>query len=95
MSKNKGFSNTSAQRYSLALYELSNEANSIVDIEKHSLAILNLIEKNKDFNIEEINGRVSWREPYKTKFKNIISKYLLKMSSKERYIFLNKMSNIV
>ncbi|MEK9787159.1 MAG: F0F1 ATP synthase subunit delta, partial [Candidatus Pelagibacter sp.] len=50
MSKNKGFSNTSAQRYSLALYELSNEANSIVDIEKHSLAILNLIEKNKDFN---------------------------------------------
>ena len=50
MSKNKGFSNTSAQRYSLALYELSREANSLVDIEKYSSAILNLIEKNKDFN---------------------------------------------
>ena len=50
MSKNKGFSNTSAQRYSLALYELSSEANSLVDIEKHSSAILRLIEKNKDFN---------------------------------------------
>jgi hypothetical protein len=45
--------------------------------------------------INEINGRVSWREPYKTKFKNIISKYLFKMSVKERYVFLNKMSNIV
>ena len=50
MSKNKGFSNTSAQRYSLALYELSSEANSLEDIEKHSSAILRLIEKNKDFN---------------------------------------------
>ena len=50
MSKNKGFSNTSAQRYSLALYELSSEANSLADIEKHSSAILRLIEKNTDFN---------------------------------------------
>ena len=50
MSKNKGFSNTSTQRYSLALYELSSEANSLIDIEKHSSAILNLIEKNNDFN---------------------------------------------
>ena len=50
MSKNKGFSNTSAQRYSLALYELSSEANSLIDIEKHSSAILNLIENNNDFN---------------------------------------------
>ena len=50
MSKNKGFSNTSSQRYSLALYELSSEANSLVDIEKHSSAILSLIEKHKDFN---------------------------------------------
>ena len=50
MSKNKGFSNTSAQRYSLALYELSSEANLLNDIEKQSFAILNLINKSKDFN---------------------------------------------
>jgi F-type H+-transporting ATPase subunit delta len=50
LSKNRGFSNTSAQRYSLALYELSNEVNSLTEIEKHSSAILNLIDTSKDFN---------------------------------------------
>ncbi len=50
MSKNPGFSNTSAQRYSLALYELSSEANSLNEIEKHTSGILNLIYTSKDFN---------------------------------------------
>ena len=50
MSKKKGFSNTSAQRYSLALYELSNEANSLKDVELHSSAILKLLNTSKDFN---------------------------------------------
>ena len=50
MSKNKGFSNTSAQRYSLALYELSSESNSLKVLEQHSLAILKLINSSKDFN---------------------------------------------
>ena len=50
MSKNRGFSNTSAQRYSLALYELSSEANCLNDIENHSSGILNLIDTSKDFN---------------------------------------------
>ena len=40
LSNNKGFSNTSAQRYSLALYELSSESNSLDNIEQNSLAIL-------------------------------------------------------
>jgi len=50
LSKNKGFSDTSAQRYSLALYELSSEANLLNEIEKHSFAILNLINTSKDFD---------------------------------------------
>ena len=50
MSKNKGFSNTSAQRYSLALYELSIETNSLNDVEQHSLAILKLIDTCEEFN---------------------------------------------
>ena len=49
MSKNKGFSNTSAQRYSLALYELSSEADSLKVVEQHVLAILKLIQTSKDF----------------------------------------------
>ena len=50
MSKNKGFSDTSANRYSLALYELASESNSLSKIEENSHAILKLISRNKDFN---------------------------------------------
>ena len=50
MSKNKEFSDTSANRYSLALYELASESDSLSQIEENSSAILNLIYKNKDFN---------------------------------------------
>ena len=50
MSKNKGFSDTSANRYSLALYELSNESNLLTQIEENSIAFLDLIFKSKDFN---------------------------------------------
>ena len=50
MSKNKGFSDTSANRYSLALYELANESNTLSKIEENSHVILKLISINKDFN---------------------------------------------
>ena len=50
MSKNKEFSDTSANRYSLALYELANETNSLSKIEENSQALLKLISSSKDFN---------------------------------------------
>ena len=50
MSKNKGFSDTSANRYSLALYELASESNCLTKIEENSHALLELISNNKDFN---------------------------------------------
>ena len=50
MSNNKGFSDTSANRYSLALYELANESNSLSKIEENSHALLKLISNSKDFN---------------------------------------------
>ena len=50
MSKNKEFSDTSANRYSLALYELANESNSLPKIEENSHALLKLISSSKDFN---------------------------------------------
>ena len=49
MSKSKGFSNTSANRYSLALYELASEANLLSKVEENSSAFLNLIKANKEF----------------------------------------------
>ena len=48
MSKNKGFSDTSANRYSLALYELASESKSLKNIEENSIAFLNLFSKSKD-----------------------------------------------
>ena len=50
MSKNKGFSITSAERYSLALYELASENNVLESIESQSSSILNLISSSKDFS---------------------------------------------
>ena len=50
MSKNTGFSITSAERYSLALYELASENNILSQIEDQSLSILNLISSSKDFS---------------------------------------------
>ena len=50
MSKNKGFSDTSANRYSLALFELASEASLLSKIEENSNAFLKLILDNKDFS---------------------------------------------
>jgi len=50
LSKNKGFSGTSANRYSLALYELANESDSLLKIEENSHALLKLISSSRDFN---------------------------------------------
>ena len=49
MSKNKGFSGTSANRYSLALYELADESNTLLKIEENSYALLKLISTSRDF----------------------------------------------
>jgi len=50
LSKNKGFSNTSANRYSLALFELATEANILNKIEENSNSFLNLMSDNRDFD---------------------------------------------
>ena len=49
MSKNREFSTTSSNRYSLALYELASETNSLIKVEENSIAFLNLILKNNEF----------------------------------------------
>ena len=49
MSKNKGFSITSANRYSLALYELAIENDLIFKLENNSQAFLKMISHNKEF----------------------------------------------
>ena len=50
MSQNKEFSDTSANRYSLALFELAEESNLLTQIEENSTSFLNLILNNKQFS---------------------------------------------
>ena len=50
MTKNKGFSDTSASRYSLALYELADEARVLLKVEENSNSFLKLISVNREFN---------------------------------------------
>ena len=98
MSKNKGFSETSATRYSLALFELASESNSLIQIEKNSSAILNLISKSKDFNslikdptlsretLIEIINKISENFKLETLFKNFLS-FLI---TKRRFFYLEQ-----
>ena len=51
MSKNKTFSDTSANRYSLALYELANEDGKLEEIEKNSSFFTSLISNNEELKL--------------------------------------------
>jgi len=82
LSKNKEFSNTSANRYSLALYELADESSTLIQCEENSLAFLNLINDNKDFNNLIKNPTIS-----KDTFMNIINK--MSENSKLDILFKN------
>ena len=101
MSKYKGFSDTSANRYSLALYELADESNLLRQVEENSSAFLTLILNNKDFNnlIKDptinqdilINVVKKISETFKIEilFKNFLS-FLI---AKRRFFYLEKILN--
>ena len=98
MSKNKGFSGISAGRYSLALYELAEEANSIDEIEKNSSAIIKLISSSDDFNFiikdptnqkeDQLNVISKVSENYK--LNNLLTKFLIFLISKRRLFYVEK-----
>ena len=90
MSKNKGFSDTSANRYSLALYELASEANVITKVEENSNSFLELISNSKDFRnlikdptlsqeiLESVINKISENFNLETLFKNFLNFLILK-----------------
>ena len=90
MSKNKGFSITSAERYSLALYELASDDNVLELVEGQSSSILNLILSNKDFsnlikdptnkqqNLLKVINIISENNKFETLFKNFLSFLVIK-----------------
>ena len=101
MSKNKGFSDTSANRYSLALYELASESNLVPQIEKNSLATLNLISNSKDFNSvikdptlsREILMEVINKIAENFKLENLFKNFLSFLITKRRFFYTEQILN--
>jgi len=98
LSKDTEFSITSAERYSLALYELSNESNILTQVEGQCLSILGLINSSKDFNnlikdpttkqddLFNITNLIS--ENYK--FETLLKNFLNFLIQKRRLFFLER-----
>mgnify|MGYP001259170498 FL=1 len=98
LSKNKGFSDTSANRYSLALFELANESNFLIQIEENSTALLNLISNNEDFKnliknptidrdvLMNIIKKISENFKLEMLFKNFLNFLIMK----RRFFYLEK-----
>ena len=98
MSKNKGFSITSAERYSLALYELASENNVLSQVEDQSSSILNLISSSKDFSnlikdptnnqddlLKVINGISD-----NNKFESLLKNFLSFLVTKRRFFYVEQ-----
>ena len=98
MSKNKGFSLTSAERYSLALYELANESNLLKQIESQSLSILDLIDSSEDFsnlikdptNSQEDLIKIINNISNNNKFENLFKNFLSFLIIKRRFFYVDQ-----
>ena len=98
MSKNKGFSLTSAERYSLALYELANESNLLKQIESQSLSILDLIDSSEDFsnlikdptNSQEDLLKIINIISNNNKFENLLKNFLSFLIIKRRFFYVDQ-----
>ena len=98
MSKNKSFSETSADRYSLALYELATESNELDVIENHSSSIINLIKANEDFRSlikdptnkkeDQLNALNKIADQYK--LSKLLTKFLGFLIFKRRFFYVDK-----
>ena len=93
MSKNNGFSITSAERYSLALYELASENNVLSQVEDQSSSILNLISSSEDFldlikdptNSQEDLLKVIDSISNDNKFESLLKNFLSFLITKRRF----------
>ena len=98
MSNSKGFSDTSANRYSLALYELADESKILDEIENHSTTMLKLISESEDFNSlikDPTNSQndqllVISKISQNYKLNNLLFKFLSFLISKRRFFYLEK-----
>jgi F-type H+-transporting ATPase subunit delta len=98
LTKNKGFSITSADRYSLALYELASENNILSQVEDQSLSILSLISSSKNFsnlikdptNSKEDLLKILNNISNDNKFENLLKNFLSFLIIKRRFFYLEQ-----
>ena len=98
MSKNKGFSITSAERYSLALYELASENNVLSQVEDQSSSILNLISSSEDFLDLIKDPTISQEDLLKVidkisndnKFESLLKNFLSFLITKRRFFYVEQ-----
>ena len=98
MSKNKGFSITSADRYSLALYELASESNALSQVEDQSLSILSLISSSEDFsnlikdptNNQDDLLKVINDISDNNKFESLLKSFLSFLITKRRFFYVEQ-----
>ena len=98
MSKNKRFSMTSAERYSLALYELASENKILSQVEDQSSSIFDLILSSKDFSnlvkdptnnqndLLKVITNISDNNKFEKLFKNFLSFLIIK----KRFFYLKQ-----
>ena len=98
MTKNRGFSITSAERYSLALFELSEENSLLNQIEDQASSMLNLINQSNDFSnlikdptinqkdLSKIISEIVQNNKFDTLFKNFLN-FLIQ---KRRFFFIER-----
>ena len=98
LSKDTGFSITSAERYSLALFELSEENNLLSQIEDQSSSILNLIDQSEDFSNLIKDPTTSQEDLLKViniisennKFESLFKNFLSFLIQKRRFFFIER-----
>ena len=98
MTKNTGFSITSAERYSLALFELSEENNLLNQIEDQALSMVNLINQSEDFSnlikdptinqkdLSNVINKIVQNNKFDALFKNFLN-FLIQ---KRRFFFIDR-----
>ena len=98
MSKNKGFSITTASRYSLALHELASESNLLEKVEDQCSSIVNLISSNKNFsylikdptgNQKELLNIVN-KISDDNKFEKLLKNFLSYLITKKRFFYVEQ-----
>jgi len=98
LSKDTGFSITSAERYSLALFELSEENNLLLQIEDQSLSMINLIDQSEEFSnlikdptlnpddLSKVINKIAENNKFEILFKNFLN-FLIQ---KRRFFFIDR-----